>query len=217
MDLYERARIHEALGDPHRLEIVDALVGSDRSPGHLAEVTGMAPNLVAHHLRVLEGAGVVEVRRSEGDGRRRYVHLLAAGVAAVGGAEPVDRPVVFVCTHNSARSQLAAALWSRASGESATSAGTHPAERVHPKAVAVGGAHGLDLRGATPRLLEPDRVPDAVVVTVCDRAAEELAEPPDRHWSVPDPVAVGTDDAFNAAFEALVDWVERTQTREEES
>lgn len=215
MNLRVRARIHEALGDPHRLEIVDALVGSDRSPGFLAEATGMAPNLVAHHLRVLERAGVVEVRRSEGDGRRRYVHLLPPGVAAVGATEPVERPVVFVCTHNSARSQLAAALWS-ACGGTASSAGTHPAERVHPKAVAVGGAHGLDLRGAEPRQLDADRGGDALVVTVCDRAAEELTEPPDRHWSVPDPVRVGTDDAFEAAFRSLYEWVDRAHTRPEE-
>lgn len=217
MDRHDRARIHEALGDVHRLEIVDALVRSDRSPGFLAEATGMSPNLVAHHLRVLEAAGVVEVRRSEGDGRRRYVHLLAAGAAAAvdGRSHRADRRVVFVCTHNSARSQLAAALWSRAGGEAA-SAGTHPAESVHPKAVAVGSAHGLDLRDAAPRLLRPGETDEALVVTVCDRATEELVDPPDLHWSVPDPVRVGTYDAFEAAFRSLYEWVDRAHTRPEE-
>jgi len=75
MDLAERAQFHTALGDPGRLAIVDALALSDLSPGDLAQLLGIASNLLAHHLRVLEQAGVVRRSKSEGDGRRSYVRL----------------------------------------------------------------------------------------------------------------------------------------------
>lgn len=216
MDLEARARIHEALGDPHRLAVVDALALTDRSPGDLADLTGLAPNLLAHHLRVLERAGVVTVRRSEGDGRRRYVHLEHPAVAA-----PVDPPgradrVVFVCTHNSARSQLAAALWQRRVGGPVASAGTDPASSVHPGARAVGADHGLDLGDAAPRLVTDDLLAGSVVVSVCDQAAEELGHRRALHWSIPDPVRVGTDAAFADAFEQVATWVERLQPREKD-
>jgi DNA-binding transcriptional ArsR family regulator len=55
-DLTRRAARHRALGDPHRLAIVDALRLSDRTPTELAEVTGLGSNLVAFHLRKLEVA-----------------------------------------------------------------------------------------------------------------------------------------------------------------
>ena len=202
--------MHAALGDPHRLAVVDLLAHSDRSPGYLATATGLEPNLIAHHLRVLERAGVVEVRRSEGDGRRRYVRLL--DTAAAQPTTMPDQPVVFVCTHNSARSQLAEALWRTRVGGSVSSAGTHPAPAVHPLAAAVARERGLNgVAAAVPR--EIGSLDGVVVVSVCDRAAEELAQP-DLHWSIPDPVAVGTDAAFVAAFDAIEAWVDRTQRKE---
>jgi ArsR family transcriptional regulator, arsenate/arsenite/antimonite-responsive transcriptional repressor / arsenate reductase (thioredoxin) len=108
-----------------------------------------------------------------------------------------------VCTHNSARSQLAAALWRDRTGGQADSAGTHPAERVHPGAIAAARRVGLDISDARPRLLESSR-DRGLVVTVCDRAHEELAvEPSWWHWSVPDPVDSATDAAFDAALHDL--------------
>lgn len=109
-----------------------------------------------------------------------------------------------MCTHNSARSQLAAALWRAHTCGPASSAGTHPADRVHPGAVAAAARAGLDLDDSRPRMLD-DRDTDAeLVVTVCDRAHEEI-RPPDSwlHWSVPDPVEVGTAEAFDAALAEL--------------
>jgi protein-tyrosine-phosphatase len=102
--------------------------------------------------------------------------------------------VLFVCSANSARSQLAAALWRARTGGDADSAGTEPADAVHPGAVAAALRAGLDLSGAQPRLLATDESAD-VVITVCDRAHEELAPGPDWwHWSTPDPVtAVATE------------------------
>ena len=121
--------------------------------------------------------------------------LAQLGIGAVG---PVG-PTLFVCTLNSARSQLAAALWTQMTGTPGTSAGTHPAAEVHPAAVAAGARAGLDLSDAIPRTLDDATSPaPPSVVTVCDRAHEELDDHPSWwHWSVPDPVAVGTEAAFD--------------------
>ena len=75
LPLAERARIHAALGDPARLAIVDTLVAGDAAPGELGAALDMPTNLVAHHLKVLEDAGLVVRTRSEGDRRRTYVRL----------------------------------------------------------------------------------------------------------------------------------------------
>jgi protein-tyrosine-phosphatase len=202
VDLAARARRYAALGDPIRLAIVDDLAASDRSPGELARRHDLPSNLLAHHLGVLESAGLVERVVSSGDGRRRYVRLHhdALGELGLGVAAPAGT-VLFVCTHNSARSQLAAALWSRTAGAAALSAGTHPAERVHNGAVAAAARAGLDLSGARPRHLDEVHVAPALVVTVCDRAHEELEpEPQWWHWSIPDPV----DDPSTGSFDRTV-------------
>src|SRR6478609_11467565 len=131
-----RAAVHAALGEPVRLAIVDRLGPGDASPGELAEAVGVASNLLAHHLKVLEEAGVIRRVRSEGDRRRSYVQLCledpvvwAAAQAGLADRLPIGvvPRVVFVCTANSARSQLAAARWNAISPVPATSAGTHPA------------------------------------------------------------------------------------------
>src|SRR6478609_9967241 len=70
-----RAAVHAALGEPVRLAIVDRLALGDASPGELAEAVGLGSNLLAHHLKVLEDAGVIRRVRSEGDRRRSYVQL----------------------------------------------------------------------------------------------------------------------------------------------
>ncbi|HEY6530877.1 MAG TPA: hypothetical protein VIY72_01140 [Acidimicrobiales bacterium] len=203
--LVERAQLHAALGDPVRLAIADELVVSDRSPNELRELLDLESNLLTHHLDVLEAAHLIERSRSSGDGRRRYVHLRVARLSELG---PVtDRPfgpALFVCTANSARSQIAAAVWTRVTGQPASSAGTHPSERVHPGAVAAARRRGLDLRGSTPRHLPDVGELPPLVVTVCDRAHEELAPPHEwLHWSVPDPVPDGSRAAFDAAVHEL--------------
>lgn len=193
-DHRRRAAMHAALGEPVRLAIVEDLVRSDRSPGELASRFGLGTNLVAHHLDVLEGAGLIERFTSSGDRRRRYVRLARPAAFEVlvqpsrALADPAAR-VLFVCSANSARSQLAAALWRARTGGDADSAGTEPAAAVHPGAVAAARRAGLDLSRARPRILGTDETAD-VVITVCDRAHEELTPRPDWwHWSTPDPVA----------------------------
>jgi DNA-binding MarR family transcriptional regulator len=117
--------IHAALGDPVRLALVDDLACCDRSPSELSERHHLATNLLAHHLDVLELAGLVERGPSAGDGRRRYVRLVPSALDALGTAvtEPPAR-ILFLCSHNSARSQLAAALWISRTGLPDGSAGS---------------------------------------------------------------------------------------------
>ena len=209
VSLDERAARHAAMGDPARLAVVDELSVSDRAPVELRRLLGMESNLLAHHLDVLERVGLIERSRSSGDGRRRYVHLLRGALVGLAPGRRV-RPgrALFVCSANSARSQLAAALWNQATGEPAESAGTHPAHRVHPGAIAAAARAGLDLGSATPHDLTEVEAFPPLVITVCDRAHEELS-PDDSwlHWSIPDPVPVGTKSAFDATLMELRDRV----------
>lgn len=206
--LFRRARMHAALADPTRLRIVDLLGLSDLSPSEVGAALDVPSNLLAHHLRVLEDAGLVQRQRSEGDRRRTYLRLTAdhASVrtdATTARPAPTPRRVLFVCTANTARSHLAAALWRRASPVEATSAGTHPGERVHRGALDVARRHDLDLPDIAPRLLAETLDGGDLVITVCDRAHEEIGDLAWAHWSVPDPVPVGTRAAFEAAHDSL--------------
>ncbi|GGA62240.1 putative regulatory protein, ArsR family [Pseudoclavibacter endophyticus] len=223
-----RAERHAALGDPVRLRIADQLALGDRSPSELRSVLGVSSNLLAHHLGVLETAGLIERRRSEGDRRRSYVRL-ARGAFGMLGAVDADRAadgtgpavivrasrVVFVCTGNSARSPIAAALWRRASAVPAMSAGTKPAACTSPRAIAAAARHGLDLGVHSPRSLDGLVSDGDLVVAVCDRAHEKLCRlgTPGRegalscasemHWSVPNPGRVGSDTAYDEVFDEL--------------
>ncbi len=202
----QRAAVHAALGEPVRLAIVEDLAVSDRSPKELAARFSMPTNLLAHHLDVLEDVGLIERFVSAGDRRRRYVRLVPAPLARLGVATALPAgEVLFVCSHNSARSQLAAALWTARTGGVATSAGTHPVDRVHPEAVAAASRAGLDLSRAEPRMFGAAGRGE-LVVTVCDQAHEELVpEPGWWHWSLPDPVEDGRAVAFDAVITELDD------------
>jgi ArsR family transcriptional regulator, arsenate/arsenite/antimonite-responsive transcriptional repressor / arsenate reductase (thioredoxin) len=200
-----RAGRHAALGDPVRLAIVDSLASSDRSPVELRRLTGIESNLLAHHLDVLEHAGIVSRTRSSGDGRRRYVRLDRSALVALGPQPvPAAARALFVCTRNSARSQLAAALWTSVTSTPAESAGTHPADRIDARAISAARRARLPLAAVAPRSIVDVPSMPPLVVTVCDQAHEEL-DPPDDwlHWSVPDPVAIGTPAAFDATIVEL--------------
>ena len=199
-----RVARHAALGDAVRLALVDDLVVSDRSPTELCERHALTTNLLAHHLDVLEVAGLVTRSASAGDARRRYVRLLPTAAALLGTVPTAPRDsMLFLCTHNSARSQLAAAMWAARTGRVARSAGTDPSPAVHRGAVAAARRAGLDLSTATPTAVE--HIPDDVqVVTVCDRVHEQLRPSASWwHWSIPDPVEVGTAAAFDAVVAEL--------------
>lgn len=206
-----RAAIHRALADEHRLAIIDLLWRSDATPAELQAATGLRSNLLAFHLRALEDAGLISRHASHGDRRRRYAALEPAAVPHVGHVAPVMTAcVLFVCTHNAARSQMAAALWQDRGMGDAASAGTMPAARVHPTAVAVAAGHGLDLSAARPTHIDEISVRPDLVVSVCDRAHETgLAfHAPHRHWSIPDPI--GHERAtFERAFTLIADRIDR--------
>src|SRR6185437_12033400 len=201
LDLVGRAALHAALADPARLAITDALLLGDASPSELTALLAMPSNLLAHHLRTLEQAGVIARRRSEGDRRRTYLRLVP-GVLDSLAAPPVVTAsrVLFVCTANSARSHLAAALWRRASAVPAVSAGTHPGPAIDPGAIAAAGRHRLPLPRLRPRHIGDVRHDGDLIVTVCDLAYEELAGAAAVHWSVPDPVPAGDPAGFDAAL-----------------
>nr|WP_221382061.1 helix-turn-helix domain-containing protein [Actinoplanes polyasparticus] len=210
--LQARARIHAALGDPARLAIVDALTLGDASPGEIGHDLTMPTNLVAHHLKVLQDAGLIVRTRSEGDRRRTYLRLQPGVLASLTPPPLQDAErVVFVCTHNSARSQLAAALWRDRVGGPVASAGTKPAARVHPRAVKVAHRHGLALDPAGTAHVSDVVHQGDLVIAVCDNAHEDLTGEvrPQLHWSVPDPIRVNTDAAFEAAYTDLAQRIDR--------
>ncbi|MGH3508578.1 MAG: helix-turn-helix domain-containing protein [Nocardioidaceae bacterium] len=205
-----RATVHAALGDATRLAILDQLGLGDAAPGELGRSLGLASNLLAHHIGVLEAAGVVTRQRSEGDARRSYVRLAiedadVAKLAPLPEAPDGVRRLLFVCTHNSARSQLAAAAWGNVSSIPASSAGTAPSQRVHPRAVRVAARHGLSLDKARTQHISDARRAGDLLVAVCDNAYEQLRDDPVAllHWAVPDPVAVESSAAFETAYSTI--------------
>jgi protein-tyrosine-phosphatase/DNA-binding HxlR family transcriptional regulator len=213
-DIAGRAAVHAALADPARLQIVDTLGLGDASPSELAAMLAMPSNLLAHHLHALEQANLVTRRRSEGDRRRTYLRLIPGALDSLSGppARTASR-VLFVCTANSARSHLAAALWRRASNVPAASAGTHPADAIAAGAIAAAERHHLPLRRLRPRHINEVREDGDLIVTVCDVAHEELGQLPAVHWSIPNPVAAGDPGSFDAALTELSHRIERFAPR----
>jgi protein-tyrosine-phosphatase/DNA-binding HxlR family transcriptional regulator len=214
LSLTERATIHAALADPHRLEIVQQLVLSDRSPSELGAAVEIGSNLLAHHLTVLEDAGLVERLASAGDRRRKYIRLAPHALSAINEpvAAIVARRLLFVCTANSARSPMAAAVWNARHEVPAASAGTRPAARVHPEAVEAAARAGFALSDARTRSLSEDIERPDVVVTVCDVAHEDLGTLPAHgrllHWSIADPALENTPEAFDDALRSITERVE---------
>lgn len=205
--LERRARLHAALSDPARLQIVDTLRLGDASPTEVQTMLAISSNLLAHHLNVLEREGLLVRSRSEADRRRAYLHLLPDALQDLMPArtQPATR-VVFVCTANSARSQIAAALWRRSSTVPVASAGTHPAAHIEPGAVEVASRHHTPLQADRPRSIDDVLQSDDLVITVCDTAHEELVRSQrdtGLHWSVPDPVRAGTQTAYDHAYDEL--------------
>lgn len=216
-----------ALAHPLRWAMVQALVTSgDLRVFELSERTGEPQNVVSYHLKRLRDAEAVRVHRSEADSRDQYYHvdvprlrelLGAAGQRIhplIGGGLTAGTPVelarvLFVCTHNSARSQMAEG-WARMLGGGAVvafSAGSQPLS-VHPDAVTVMAEHGVDLRGHQPHgLSDYDGQAFDAVVTVCDRAREVCPMFDGAHWvvhwSLPDPLAIANSAARLAAFRQL--------------
>jgi protein-tyrosine-phosphatase len=202
-----------------RWQIVMALTRSDRRGQELAQLLKRPHNLVSYHLQRLIHHKLVNERRSAADGRDIYFSLRldtlqqlyqesgqtlhpALGrtapddpaIPAAAGARPVQ--VLFLCTHNSARSQMAEAILRHHSKGQVEvhSAGTAPSE-IHPLAIETMHAFRISLAGQRSKhLSEFFGRPFDYIVTVCDLAREACpvfpGDPEQIHWSFPDPAAV---------------------------
>jgi len=222
-------RYLQLAGHPLRWRLLSELARSDRRVGELCELAGERQSLVSYHLRQLRDGGVVSARRSLADGRDTYYMLemaqcgrllASAGAALHPGLAPAAlveprrargsarARVLFLCTGNSARSQMAEALAERLSGGavSAASAGSHP-KPLHPNAVRVMHERGIDLaRSRSKHLSEFTGRRFDYVISLCDRVREICPEFPGTpqaiHWSVRDPAREpGTEDEALPAFE----------------
>jgi ArsR family transcriptional regulator, arsenate/arsenite/antimonite-responsive transcriptional repressor / arsenate reductase (thioredoxin) len=212
-----------------RWRLLRELSHSDRRVRELARSLGEPQPLVSYHLRHLRATGLVEARRSSFDGRDTYYtldlarcgELLADAGAALHPAlrlAPAQtaprrgrRPtrVLFLCTGNSARSQIAEALLRKLSDGAvqAFSAGSRP-KGLHPNAVRVmRTAHGIDISAQRPKHLGTfGRRRFDWVISLCDRVREVCpefpGEPQTVHWSIADPAAEpGGDEETYPAFE----------------
>jgi protein-tyrosine-phosphatase len=195
----------------HRLrwQLLSELAHSDRRVGELCSLLAQPQSLVSYHLGRLRAAAVVFSRRSSADGRDTYYALdldrcgdLISGTAAAlhpGLRTGPSARVLFLCTGNSARSQIAQALAEHLSRGAvrAVSAGSHP-KPLHPNAVRVLAERGIDISQRQSKHLDrftADRFD--YVVSLCDRVREVCPELPGRpdliHWSVPDPASGSSD------------------------
>ncbi len=224
------------LSDPLRWQLVGELGRSDRRVGELVQLLGKPQNVVSYHLAALRQAGIVTARRSSADGRDVYYRadlfrcrglLGEAGLALHPGlslappplvdvAPPQSRPrMLFLCTGNSARSQIAEALVEHRSAGNveAHSAGSHP-KPLHPNAVRVMAERGVDISDRpTKSLVRFTGTPFDRVVTLCDRVREICPPFPGTpivaHWSVADPAAADcSDEATYPAFQHVADEIE---------
>jgi len=227
----------QLLADPLRWRLMQELARSDLRVNELTALLDKPQNLVSYHLRELRTAGLVSARRSSADGRDSYYrvdlarcgHLLCATGAELHpglrlGFQPTGiRPgatgraprVLFLCTGNSARSQIAEALVQDLSSHTvdARSAGSHP-KVLHPNAVRVMAVRGIDISDRpTKHLRRFVRMRFDRVITLCDRVREVCPEFPRHpvlaHWSIPDPALEGdSDDATYPAFERTAHEIE---------
>jgi protein-tyrosine-phosphatase/DNA-binding transcriptional ArsR family regulator len=221
----------QLIADPQRFRLLSELACSDHRVNELSRLLGQPQNLVSYHLRELRDVGLVSSRRSSSDRRDSYYRVdleRCAEVLATAGTgldpglrlspAPARLPpdngrisrVLFLCTGNSARSQMAEALLERLSEHTirADSAGSHP-KPLHPNAVRVMARRGIDLSRQRSKHLDGfagthfDQV-----ITLCDKVREVCPEFPGQpitaHWSIPDPAAgAPSDEGAYPAFEAV--------------
>jgi len=224
-------------GHPLRWRLLGELARSDRMVHELTRLVGQPQNLVSYHLGKLRDARLVSARRSSADRRDAYYTvdltrfgdlLSATGVALHPGLGLIPQPpggartgtvsVLFLCTGNSARSQMAEALTRARSGgvAEAYSAGSHP-KPLHPNAVRVmRDEYGIDLAGHLSKHLGVFAAQRFDwVISLCDRVREVCPEFPGQpetiHWSIPDPAAGQADD--DASYPAFQQTAVELETR----
>ena len=213
-------------GHPVRWRLLSELGRSDRQVRELTGLLGQPQSLISYHLGQLRHGRLVSMRRSSADARDAYYSidldrcgelLSAAGAAlhpGLGAAGPDGAShgqrrarVLFACTGNSTRSQLAEAFMQQLSegAVEAASGGSHP-RPLHPQAARVMREYGIDPAGRQAKHLSAfagQRFD--YVVTLCDKVREICpgfeGHPHLIHWSIADPardVSPGEDAA--AAF-----------------
>lgn len=214
-----------------RWRILLALSQSDYRVEELVDKVKHPYNLVSYHLKRLRLNRLVSERRSSADGRDIYYSLnldqfrqlyFQAGQSlhpAIGDPSPQPNVkskiskgapirILFLCTHNSARSQMAEGLLRKIAGDQVQvfSAGSEPTS-IHPLAIKVMSQIGIDLtQHRSKHFKEFVGQHFDYVVTVCDRVREVCpifpGDPEQIHWSFPDPVAVeGSLENQKKAFE----------------
>lgn len=202
-----------------RWNILRMLARSDYRGLEIVQRLNQPQNLVSYHLRMLATHHLVSERRSAADGRDIYYSLnldllrecygtaataLHPALWSLAPASQETSPVqlrqpfrvLFLCTENSARSQMAEGLLRHLAGDTldVQSAGSQPSE-VHPYAIQVLAQMGIDISHATSKHLDLFREQSFdAIITVCDRMKECCptwpAENAQIHWSLPDPAAL---------------------------
>jgi protein-tyrosine-phosphatase/DNA-binding transcriptional ArsR family regulator len=204
------------LADDLRWKLILELAQSDRRVQELVALLKEPANLVSYHLKKLRDSQIISDRRSAADGRDVYYSLnldvLRASFLASGAAihpaisEPDSTPqveeaqtslplarVLFLCTHNSARSQMAEGIMRSLAGNRVEvfSAGSEP-QPIHPFALQAMAEIGIDISHQQPKHFD-DFVGQTFdyIITVCDRVREVCpvfpGDPEHIHWSFPDP------------------------------
>ncbi len=226
MDAVQPPEFIRLLANDLRWGLLKALTTSDLQVSELVAQLQQPMNLVSYHLKKLREDALVTTRRSEADGRDVYYSLdlnrlrqlyVEAGLAlhpAIGLHPPVMdaarlryQRVLFVCTHNSARSQMAEGLLRHLSQGrlDVFSAGSHPTA-VHPDAIHTMDKLGIDIRRQRARpLSDLAGQPFDYVITVCDKARETCPTFPGSgaalHWGFADPVGIADAGERAAVFE----------------
>ncbi len=205
------------LGSELRWKLLSSLAYSDRRVQDLAEIVKEKQNLISYHLKRLQKLKLVSERPSSADARENYFSadlgkiqqlFFAAGASlhpalnpeptadsAPGLFKNLKRPmqVLFLCTHNSARSQMAEGILRAQGGDlvEVYSAGNQPTG-IHPLAVKAMRELDIDISGQTSKNMDQFLKQEFdFVITVCDRVKEACpvfpGNPNQIHWSFPDP------------------------------
>lgn len=235
MDTVQPPEFIKLLANEVRWSVLKALANSDHQVNELVVQLQQPMNLVSYHLKKMREEALVTTRRSEADGRDVYYSLdldrlrdlyLAAGSALhpmmAQSEQTLDLKalsgvrILLVCTHNSARSQMAEGLLRELSqGQTEVfSAGSQPTQ-IHPDAIYTMDTFGIDIRAqAAHHLDEYNGQLFDYVITVCDKAREVCPTFSgggyQLHWGFPDPVAITDTRERQAAFAQIA---ERLQAR----
>jgi ArsR family transcriptional regulator, arsenate/arsenite/antimonite-responsive transcriptional repressor / arsenate reductase (thioredoxin) len=217
-----------ALADDKRLAILRLLTLSDLRAGEISAALRLPSNAVSYHLKQLGRLGLLQDHRSSADARDVYYRVdleqldrlyMQAGGALHPGLVSSDQPsadlmesptiplrVLFLCTHNSARSQLAEAILRHMGGEQVEvySAGSMPTE-VHPNTLIVLRELGIDTSQLYAKSLDQFLGESFdYIITVCDRVRDVCpvfrGDPLQTHWSFPDPDVIEDPELQLAAF-----------------